>query len=112
MQMLVAGMFEPKLVVDKAARSEKIGTIVKYIQLNRGQHSFYFLKFFACEVLNFVNVLGQLFFMDMFLGYEFSTYGLKVIEFTEMDENRPDPLAVVFPKVSKCSFHKVHSLLK
>jgi len=106
MQMLVAGMFEPKLVVDKAARSEKIGTIVKYIQLNRGQHSFYFLKFFVCEVLNFVNVLGQLFFMDMFLGYEFSTYGLKVIEFTEMDENRPDPMAVVFPKVSKCSFHK------
>jgi len=106
MQMLVSGMFEPRLVVDKAARSEKIGTIVKYIQLNRGQHSFYFLKFLTCEVLNFVNVLGQLFFMDMFLGYEFSTYGLKVLEFTEMDEPRPDPMAVVFPKVSKCSFHK------
>ena len=35
-----------------------------------------------------------------FLGYEFSTYGLNVINYTEMEaEERPDPLAVVFPKV-------------
>lgn len=107
MQMLVAGMFEPRLVVDKNARSEKIATIVKYIQLNRGQHSFYFLKFFTCEVLNFVNVIGQMFLMDRFLGHEFSTYGLKVMSYTEMDaDQRPDPLAIVFPKVTKCSFHK------
>ena len=57
-------MFEPKLVVDKEARGERISTIVKYIQLNRGQHSFYFLKYFGCEILNFVNVIGQMFFMD------------------------------------------------
>ena len=42
-----------------------------------------------------------------FLGYEFSTYGLKVIKFSEMDmKERVDPLSVVFPKVAKCSFHK------
>ena len=42
-----------------------------------------------------------------FLGYEFSTYGLKVIKFSEMEmEEREDPLSVVFPKVAKCSFHK------
>ena len=42
-----------------------------------------------------------------FLGYEFSTYGLKVIKFSEMDlEERVDPLAVVFPKVAKCNFFK------
>lgn len=107
MQMLASGFFEPKMAIDKAARSEKIALIVKYIQLNRGQHSFYFLKYFGCEILNFVNVVGQMFFMDMFLGYEFSTYGLNVINYSEMEvDERPDPLAVVFPKVAKCSFHK------
>lgn len=94
------GFFEPKMAIDKAARSEKIALIVKYIQLNRGQHSFYFLKYVGCEILNFVNVVGQMFFLDMFLGYEFSTYGLNVINYSEMEvDERPDPLAVVFPKV-------------
>ena len=42
-----------------------------------------------------------------FLGYEFSTYGLSVLGYSEMDAgSRPDPMAVVFPKVSKCTFHK------
>ena len=31
-------------------------------------HQFYALKFFFCEVLNFINVLGQIYFMDFFLG--------------------------------------------
>ena len=57
-------MFEPKLMVKKAERSERIATIVKYVQENRGQHSFYFLLFLGCEILNFVNVVGQMFFMD------------------------------------------------
>ena len=100
------GFFEPKMAIDKAARSEKIALIVKYIQLNRGQHSFYFLKYVGCEILNFVNVVGQMFFMDMFLGYEFSTYGLNVINYSEMEvDERPDPLAVVFPKVRLLSSH-------
>jgi len=107
LRMLVEGMFEPKFVVDKAGRSERITTIVKYFRDNRGGHTFYCLKFIMCEVLNFVNVIGQMFLMDKFLGYEFSTYGLSVLGYSEMDaQNRPDPMAVVFPKVSKCSFHK------
>ena len=58
------GMFEPRMVVDRAARSERISTIVKYFRDNRGGHTFYFLKFIMCEVLNFVNVIGQMFLMD------------------------------------------------
>ena len=57
-------MFEPKFVVDKAGRSERITTIVKYFRDNRGGHTFYCLKFIMCEVLNFVNVIGQMFLMD------------------------------------------------
>jgi len=108
MQMLVSGMFEPKLVVNKEARGERISTIVKYIQMNRGQHSFYFLKYFGCEILNFINVIGQMFFMDRFLDHKFSTYGLSLLSPETLDgENmNDDPMARVFPKVTKCHFDK------
>jgi hypothetical protein len=54
-----------------------------------------------------VNVIGQIFFIDTFLNGEFSTYGLRVFEYTGLEpEERPDPMAVVFPKVTKCTFHQ------
>merc|ERR1712172_371460 len=61
----------------------------------------------ACEVLNFINVLGQIYFMDFFLGGEFTTYGTDVLAMTELNqEEREDPMARVFPKMTKCTFHK------
>ena len=57
-------------------------------------------RFFLCELLNFVNVIGQIFFIDKFLDGEFSTYGMRVFEYSGLEaEDRPDPMAVVFPKV-------------
>ena len=57
-------------------------------------------RYFGCEILNFINVVGQIFFIDFFLGYEFQTYGLDVVNFSEMEpEDRGDPMHVVFPKV-------------
>jgi len=107
LNMLVQGMMEPRIVVNKSERAERIGIIVKYFRDNRGSHGLYFLRFIFCEVLNFVNVIGQMFLMDRFLGYEFSTYGMSVIGYTEMDpQDRADPMAIVFPKITKCSFYK------
>ena len=58
-------------------------------------------------MLNFINVIGQIFFIDTFLDGEFSTYGMRVFEYSGLEfEDRPDPMAVVFPKVTKCTFHK------
>ena len=49
----------------------------------------------------------MLYFMDLFLGGEFTTYGLDVVSMTEMkNDERDDPMARVFPKVTKCTFHK------
>ena len=57
--------------------------------------------------MNFINVIVQIAFTDFFLGYEFSTYGTDVLAYTgEEAEDRPDPMKVVFPKVTKCTFHK------
>jgi hypothetical protein len=45
--------------------------------------------------------------MDFFLGGEFSKYGTEVLAMTEKEpEDRVDPMARVFPKVTKCTFHK------
>jgi len=45
--------------------------------------------------------------VDFFLGGEFTTYGLDVVSMTEIAaEKRDDPMARVFPKVTKCTFHK------
>ena len=68
---------------------------------DRHGHDFYALKFFFCEFLNLLNVVGQLFFMNFFLGGEFTTYGSDVLAMTELEqEERTDPMSKVFPKVT------------
>ena len=58
-------------------------------------------------VLNFINVFGQMFLMDLFLGGEFTTYGMDVVRFMDLEpEQREDPMSRVFPKVTKCTMHK------
>ncbi|CAG0888156.1 unnamed protein product [Darwinula stevensoni] len=87
------------LVLDKEAREGKEKQVVKYLKLTRGKHSCWYLQYVICEILNFCHVVGQIYFTDKFLGYEFTTYGAEVFEFLESDEeNRTDPMTKVFPK--------------
>merc|ERR1711942_475194 len=45
--------------------------------------------------------------MDFFLDGQFSTYGSEVLAMTELSYDiRTDPMNIVFPKVTKCTFHK------
>merc|ERR1712215_19212 len=103
--MLVQGLNVP--IVDAEAKEDRKKIIVNYFTDNRNNHDFYAFRFFFCELLNFINVVGQIYFMDFFLGGEFTTYGSDVIAMSEMEQNeRVDPMAEVFPKVTKCTFHK------
>jgi hypothetical protein len=87
-------------IIDEDAKADQISLIVKYFRLHRGTHAFYAMRYFGCEILNLINVIGQIYFIDMFLGYEFRTYGLDVVNMTEMEpEERVDPMSIVFPKV-------------
>lgn len=86
--MLVGGLKEPLL--DAGAKEGQINEIVKYFRMHRGTHSMYALRFFAMEVFNFVNVIVQIYFIDYFLDYEFSTYGSDVLKYTGLEhEDRP-----------------------
>ena len=51
--------------------------------------------------------LGQLFLMDRFLDGTFFTFGIEVISFAMRDEeDRVDPVIYIFPRMTKCTFHK------
>ena len=125
--LLVQEMNVP--IVEADTKRDRIGILVDYFSL-RHNHTFYALKFFFCEFLNFINVAGQIWFMDFFLGGkcsfptmengapdeffyhliflgEFTQYGTDVLKMTELaPEERVDPMARVFPKMTKCTFHK------
>jgi len=59
------------------------------------------------EAVYVLNILGNIYLMDLFLGGEFRTYGLQVASIMQEDpEDRRDPMARVFPRVTKCTFKK------
>lgn len=104
-KMLVLDLNCP--IISEECKSDRKKLLIDYFATNLHTQNFYAIRFFLCEFLNFVNVIAQIFFMDYFLEGEFSTYGSDVLRFTEMEpEDRADPMARVFPKVTKCTFHK------
>jgi len=81
--------------------------LVKYFHRTLRTHNSYVFKFVFCEILNLVNILAQIYLMDVFLGGQFTKYGTDVISVSELPiEQRVDPMNKVFPKVTKCTFHK------
>jgi hypothetical protein len=107
MKMLVGDLTDPMMLIKKSDRSDKVEFIKKYFKESIKGHGPYALKFFFCEFLCLVNVIGQMYFTDKFLGYTFMTYGSDVFAMTFGDpEGRSDPMNMVFPKVTKCTFHK------
>lgn len=104
-KMLAQNLNTP--ILRKEFKAERKKAIIEYFKKNLGRHNFYALRFFFCELLNFINVIGQIFFMDYFLDAEFTTYGIDVLRLTEQNpETRTDVMASVFPEVAKCVFYK------
>lgn len=82
-------------------REARIGSIIEYCKQYRGMHILYAIRFFSCECLNFINILGQIFFLISFLGHDFTTYGTDILQHYGMDQidRRPHPMDLLFPKV-------------
>ncbi|XP_045764997.1 innexin inx3 [Maniola jurtina] len=89
---------------DKTNRQNRL---VQYLLDTLHMHNTYSFGYFFCEFLNFVNVVGNIFFLDTFLGGAFLSYGTDVVRFSNMNqEQRTDPMIEVFPRITKCTFHK------
>jgi len=93
--------------MSKESRGDGIGTLAKYLTDTMGENNGWAVRVFFGHFLYLVNVIGQIFFTDCFLGYEFSTYGVSAASLVELEEQgRTDPMSRVFPRVTKCTFHK------
>lgn len=106
----LTGSFKnPLFKEDDAKQKDKILDIVNYIsrESRHDRHQKYYQYFTLCEIINFVNVLLQIYVVDEFLGGTFTTYGLDVLNYIQMDqEDRVDPMVKVFPRMTKCTFHR------
>jgi len=92
--------------MDMDSKRDSLGNLVDYLSKTSGTHDGYAFKYLFCDMLNVVNVVGQIYFIDFFLGGVFMTYGTEVIDFMNQDDaNRTDPMMKVFPRVTKCTFH-------
>lgn len=75
--------------------------IVEYLIKTKGTHGWYAVTFMMCELLNLVSIGMQWYFMELFFGYQFSKYGIDIVWRKDLSI---DPLAKVFPKITKCTF--------
>ncbi|PSN43853.1 Innexin inx3 [Blattella germanica] len=105
-RMISDGM-RGSMVGTKEDRRDRQSRLVQYIMDTLHLHNTYAAGYFFCEALNFINVVGNIFFVDVFLGGAFLKYGTEVVRYSGMNqENRTDPMIAVFPRVTKCTFHK------
>ena len=93
-----------RVMVTKKSRrtylvSRQLDTLVKYVKETMKLNQWYAGVFILCDFLNFVNVVGQMFFINKFLGGVFMNYGTEVLHWSDMEaEDRTDPLIEVFPR--------------
>ncbi|XP_064457638.1 innexin inx2-like [Ornithodoros turicata] len=101
---LILGLNNP--IMSEGDKEKSRNLLVEYLTVNLNNHNLFFYGYVLAEILNFINVVGQMFLMDLFLGGEFSAYGARVLQFTEWDWSvRFDPMIKVFPRLTKCTFH-------
>jgi len=91
----------------KNCKVNQIATYMKIRLENPWDHQVWAAKFYFCEFLNLVNIIFQIIITDIFLGHAFSSYGLEAASWSGTeDDYRTDPLSRVFPRMTKCNFHK------
>ena len=94
MESLVLDLTNP--IIDESTKRDRKKLLVNYFTTNMHNHNSYAVRFFLCEVLNFVNVIVQIYFVDTFLGGEFTTYGSDVLRLSQLEpKDRFDPMAKV-----------------
>ena len=64
MKMLVGDLTNPLMLINKEERMERVLFIKKYFKESTKSHGGYAINFFLCEILAFVNVIGQIYFTD------------------------------------------------
>lgn len=105
MKTIVMGLNVGVCHEDEKCSKKKM--LIEYLMRPMKRHNSYAVRYWICEALCLVNIIGQLYLMNRFFDGEFMSYGLRVMTFSETaQEDRVDPMVYVFPRVTKCTFHK------
>uniref|UniRef100_A0A6M2DL53 Innexin n=1 Tax=Xenopsylla cheopis TaxID=163159 RepID=A0A6M2DL53_XENCH len=98
------------LVIEEECTTDRKNYLLNYLSEKGNQtHTFYAIRFVICEILNFANVVGQFFMVNLFLGGKFVNYGPAVSIFLsknflfDTDVSNNDPMSRIFPKTAKCT---------
>lgn len=75
MQTIVLGLNCGLKTVEERTVKKKI--LIDYLLVHIKQHNMYAIRYWFCEVLCLVNIIGQLYLMNRFTGGEFFSYGFK-----------------------------------
>lgn len=92
------------LAETREGRKERQGKLVQYVYDTMDMHNWYALGYYVSEVLNFVNVIGNIYFTDKFLNGKFLTFGIEALK---PNNSSISPFVEIFPRVTKCDFFKV-----
>ncbi|GFX84704.1 innexin inx2 [Trichonephila clavipes] len=96
--------------------NEKFTALRTYLVKSWTAHNTYAAKYYFCEFLTLVNVVGQFFLLDVFLNGKFIELGGKVTSFytsheyihrVNITENiKGNPILMLFPRMTKCLFRR------
>lgn len=92
-----------KGVLQKSSTTMKIHILADYFIFNWRRHNFYARRYFVCLVLCMVNLLGQLFSLNILINYHILTYGINVTRYF-FHGGLLNPMKRVFPRAAKCTF--------
>ena len=85
---------------------QRLARLVAGFRRVQGRNTRYAFLFAFLELLNFLNVIGQIYLTDYFLNGKFLDYGTRLLDYYNQYDVAWDPMDEVFPKVTKCQFNK------
>lgn len=76
----------------------------EYFSENLNTHNSYVCKYFICELANLINIVGQICFMNQFIGDGYQLYGIYVLFMNRQDMEKR--IGELFPLKTICMFEK------
>ncbi|BAF45762.1 viral innexin-g1.3 [Ichnoviriform fugitivi] len=91
-------------ILDKDAVEKGVEGLSEYFFKNRKTHNAYAYKHLICELLNLINIAGQIVFMNRFIGDGYQFYGIHVLLMNREDMEKR--IGQLFPTRTICTFEK------
>ncbi|XP_064479451.1 innexin inx2-like [Ornithodoros turicata] len=101
---LVLGLHNP--IVSDEELNAKRNIIANYFKTHGFKHQVLFAAYSFCLLLQLLNVFGQAVLVDRLLDYQFTKFGISVVETSSASATS---LTRIFPRMAKCNFYKYGS---